>query len=164
MTMYITQPAKIPIKHVIDSGSWFHCITGYVKPFNTSVFRLKIISFEKIELSEIDNPEEIDNTQFNLEEGDFWIMKLQLVNLIKEETTAIPNHILLFDHDGFKFRSVSDDHVSCDSNYARKSGLANIFGRSFYPKIKKDGAITFFLPKEETSYSLSVEGGKIKEV
>ncbi|TAL81400.1 MAG: hypothetical protein EPN88_00555, partial [Bacteroidetes bacterium] len=75
---------KIPIKYVIDSGAWFQCHSKmYEKYFD---FRLKLFSFKKIDLADIDEPNKIDN--FDSEEGNLWLMKLQIVNLNKKEVAS----------------------------------------------------------------------------
>lgn len=154
---------KIPIKHAIDSGAWFQCHSKmYEKYFD---FRLKLISFEKINLYEIDEPSKID--KFDPEQGHLWLMRIQIINLNKMEVAYgyITGSILIVDQDNYKFSEFDDFHLTRNSKYADKVGLKSFAGLSFRPKIKYTGAIAFFLPKdEEIEYYISVLDGDIQEV
>ena len=95
----------ISIKEAIDNGTWFHCHKDYDdwcdQEFN---IRIKILSFDKINLANVDNPEEI---QF-LDEGIYWIMKVEAISLVKIETDtrALTNSLMLVDQDGFSFNKI----------------------------------------------------------
>ena len=153
---------KVPVNEAINSGAWFKCIS-VDDEHNEYAFRLKIISFEKIKLKEVDAPNKIN---FDLKEGDIWLMKIQCVNLNKNVMSSydIASNIILFDQDDFEFPTVDDDHLQLDSEYSEISGLKNLFGESFIPKIKYWGSVIFYLPKEdEAKYFFSIRGGNINE-
>lgn len=151
---------KIPIKEAVNSGAWLQCHSKmYDKYFD---FRLRLLSFEKIDLADIDEPNKIDN--FDSKEGNPWLMKLQIVNLNKKEVASgyITGSIIITDQDDFEFTEFTDVHLTFNSNFAEKSGLRNFLLR---PKIKYTGALAFMLPKdEEIEYYLSVLDGDIQEV
>ena len=152
---------KIPIKYAIDSGAWFQCTSGYDSDYNRYIFKTRIISFEKVNFSEVDSP---DNISQDLEGGVLWIMKLQIINLNKEEVGVIGGLIRIVDEDDYDFSNVYDYHLCCWSEYAHSSGLKKLYGKYYIPKIKYTGALLYLLPDEETEYYLSVPGGNIKEI
>lgn len=152
---------KIPIKEAISSGTWFNCVVDWIE---TLAFRMRVSSFEKVNLSEVDAIEKINRQTFALENGDFWIMQLEIINLGKKAAQFIALSINISDNAGFEFSPATDFHLCGGSEYAKKSGLATFFGQECFPKIKRTGAITFFLPKEESEYFLTVQGGNIQEV
>jgi hypothetical protein len=154
---------KIPVKEAINSGAWLQCHSKkYDKHFD---FRLKLLSFDKINLSHVDDVNEIK--EFHSAQGYLWLMRLQIVNLNKMEVASgyITGSILIVDQDDFEFSEFDDFHLTLKSNFAKKSGLKNFGGLFFRPKIKYTGAIAFFLPKdEEIEYYISVLDGDIQEV
>lgn len=153
---------KIPVQEAINSGAWFQCCSGYDGHFDEYSFRIKILSFKKIIMSEIDNPEQIN---LEIEGGDLWIMKLQIINLNKKEEGVIDSLIQITDEENYEFKYVSDNHLCRFSKYAETSGLKKLFGKYYMPKIKYTGAILYFLPKEDNAkYFLTVPGGNIREV
>lgn len=153
--------AKIPIKHAIKSGSWLNCEVGDYS------FRIRILGFIKVKLKQIDNPQEID-PKYDLTAGDFWLLKLEVVNFCKKELSAysVRTSILLIDNDDFEFQIVEENHMCWRSDFADKSGLKtfNLIG-GYIPKIKHSGAFMFFLPRDDgAEYFISVTGGEICEV
>ena len=153
---------KIPIKEAINSGAWFNCKCGY-DATDEYDFKLKVLSFDKINLGEIDNPEKID---IDLASGVLWLMKMQIISLNKTAVIRSPKYfIYVIDQDDFVYNYINDSYLALFSNYARLSGLYNFFAVNFMPKIKYTGAIAFYLPDEnEAEYYISVEGGNIQEV
>lgn len=146
---------KIPIKYAIESGAWLHCIDGADETYDDFQFRVKLLSFEKLHL----NPENINQAAYNLEEGDFWLLELQLVNAGKVSLEKkVLNYTIIVDHDECEYPPVHDP----DSVVSSKS----FNGVSFFrPKIKYTGALAFYLPKEdEADYYVSVTSGNIQEV
>jgi hypothetical protein len=154
---------KISIKEAINSGAWFQCCSGYDGHYDKYSFRIKILSFEKVNMSEIDNPEEIN---LDIEGGVLWIMKLQIINLNREKEGIIDGLIQISDEENYEFESVSDKHLCCFSKYAEASGLKRLYAKwdIYMPKIKYSGALLYLLPDEETEFYLTVPGGNIKEV
>jgi hypothetical protein len=149
---------KIPINHAIKSGAWFHAESKEEK------FRVRVLSFEKVNLVDVDNPENLDTVKYNPSEGDFWLLKLQIINLNKRESHITPS-ILILDGEDFEFHQEDDSHLSLFSSYATSSGLRNYYGQSLIPKIKYTGAITFFLPKEDNAeYFITIREGNIQEL
>ena len=150
---------KIPVKEAINSGAWFHCVSESYE------FRLKIISFEKVNLGEVDWKSKI---RLGFEKGIFWLLKLELINLTKRIAYSqnITSKILIFDHEEFEFQQTIDPWLSDSSKiYACETGLATFYQGNFIPKTKYTGAITFMLPDEEgAEYYVSVVGGNIQEV
>jgi hypothetical protein len=152
--------AKIPIKHAIKSGSWLKC------EFKDYSFRIRILGFIKVKLKQIDNPQEID-TKYDLTAGDFWLLKVDVVNFCKMEIamTLVNPVIFLIDNDDFEFRTAEDWHLWLYSDFAKKSGLKTFFSINYIPKIKHSGALLFFLPRDDSAeYFISVTGGEICEV
>lgn len=156
---------KIPIKEAIDSGIWFNCRTRKYLSNEEIFFRLRVLSFEKIRLEEVDDPHEIE-----LDEGVFWLMRIEVVSLNKKELEPyyIKDRIILTDQDGFEFHAVSDNHLTYHSKYAKITGLNRFAGWSdipyLKPKIKAKGAVAFLLPNDdEADYFLSIDEGSIEE-
>ncbi len=152
---------KIPIKHAIESGNWFQCVSGWDFQHKEHSFRFRVLSFNRVNLEDVDHPEDIS---LNTDGGSLWIMKLQLINLNKTEEGVTHGLIHIVDNDGYNFPTFEDIHIRFDSNYAKVSGLRDLFGKSYIPKIKYTGALVYLLPDEETEYFVSVPGGNIKEI
>ena len=154
---------KIPVKEAIESGAWFNCRTKKYAISDEEIhFKLKVLSFEKINMEEVDEPHKI-----KLDEGVLWLMKIEVVNLEKEEVSPfdITYRILLIDQDGFKFREAFDRHLQQESRYGEINGLSRFAGGpDLKPKIKAKGAIAFLLPDDDDAeYFLSIEYGDIVE-
>lgn len=149
----------IPIKEAISSGAWLH----FSNPEEELDFRVKVLSFRKIDLKEVDNPEKVE-----INEGAIWyLMTIEFINLTKEEISQYQwkDEIVLIDNDGYKFNCKSDDHLGLDSEFSKKSGLYEFYAGDYIPKIKYKGAITFLLPDEpEAEYSLTMSEGTVIEV
>ena len=149
----------IPLKEAINSGAWFHfeIKNGKVR------FRVKFLSFEKLDLSRVDNPVNIKD----LELGIWFILTVEFINLCKERiaTSDWIDDILLKDQDGFEFNEKTDMHLSYLSEFAEKSGLDKFYSEYYIPKIKYKGAISFLLPNEsEQEYLILVKDGSIQEI
>lgn len=156
---------KVPIKHAIESGAWFHC-TSFVG-LEMYEFRLKILSFTKIALDEIDETFKIDANRFDLEEGDFGLLKFQMVNLAKAQIgTEIIATLQILDHDEFQYAPILEDHLCVYSKFAQTSGLSKmVLSSDLFPKIKCAYSCAYFLPKEDNAeYYLAVACGDIQEV
>jgi hypothetical protein len=151
----------IPIKEAIGTGAWLHCEIN-----ESTKFRLKVLSFRKLNLSEVDEPEKI---HIKDENTILWIMDIEVINLSKEPISSGdegPGKLILVDQDGFKFYAFQDSHLTVWSDFAEKSKMNRFYVLSkLSPKIKAVGAITFLLPDDdEAVYSISIRGGSVKEV
>lgn len=151
----------VPIKEAISSNTWLQCEHQY--GYNSYKFRLKIISFEKLNLSLVDNPEEIEGIDSN---SLIWKLDIEIIGLNKE---PIPPHcstdcLLLVDQDGFKFPFFEDRHLHMASEFSRISGLYRFYTKDLLPKIKAVGSITFQLPDDgEAEYFISIQNDGIVE-
>ena len=153
----------IPIKEAISTGAWLHCEFNY--NYELIQFRIKVLSYRKLNLSEVDEPEKINFR----DEGTFvWIMDLEVVNLTKERISSHEqalSQLILVDQDGFKFYTFQDFHLCCGSKFAVKSKTKRFDGEYLFPKIKAVGAMPFLLPDDDDAiYSISMRRGSIKEV
>lgn len=167
---------KIPIKEAINSGSWFKCqVVTYLHYYpdhrhdDEFNFRLRILSFDRINLDEVDDPARMD--MMDLYEGILWLLKFEVVNLFKKELSPwyVLDSVRVIDRDGFEFQASNDSHLTYDSNYAKITKLDrfhDITGNPpLIPKVKTSGALAFLLPDEENAeYHISVVGGNIQEV
>jgi hypothetical protein len=151
----------IPIKEAINSGAWLHCEIVFSN--GTNMFRLRIISFRKLKLSEVDEPDKIKEIDSNTS---YWIMDIEVINLTKEpiSTSDSTDLIILIDQEGFQFPVFGDGHLRCSSKFAEKSLLKRFYGMNLIPKIKAVGAIPFQLPDDDDAvYSISLKKGTISE-
>lgn len=160
--------AKIPIKHAIKSGSWLKCDGSY--NWDGTIidysFRIRILGFIKVMLKQIDNPQKI-NPKYDLTAGNFWLLKLEVVNFCKKEVygAILKQRIILIDNEDFEFQVIEEDHLRLYSDFANKSGLRTFYSINFIPKIKHSGSHLFFLPSDDSAeYFISVTGGDICEV
>lgn len=163
---------KIPIKYAIESRAWFRCETNLLhssggEPFN---FKLRALSFSKINLDEVYEPEG-QPWQVQLDQGDLYILKIEVVNLNKDAVRGwdIEGRIILVDQDDFAFDTVRDMDFTYNSNIAKSTGLNRFSSvgnvRPLQPKIRVSGALAFLLPDDEKAeYFLSVGSGNIQEV
>lgn len=153
----------IPIKEAISTGAWLHCEAKY--NYELIQFRIKVLSFRKLNLSEVDNPERID---FRDEHTIVWIMDLEVVNLTKERIRAGDDalcKLIIVDQDGFNFYTFHDSHLCCSSDFAKTSKTYRFYAEYLIPKIKAVGAMPFLLPDDdEAVYSISIRGGSVKKV
>jgi hypothetical protein len=154
----------VPIKEAVNSGAWLHC-EKRDNLFKVNQFRLRIISFKKINLKDIDNPEEIEKFD---ETGNLWLMKIEVINLNKEPTSTYNNtgKLKLIDNDGFQFPKFKDGHLERLSKYSNSSGLDRFWSTDLLPKIKAIGSIVFHLPDDEDAeYFIAFEdNGIVQEV
>lgn len=153
----------VPIKEAINSGAWLHCeYQGYDELIK---FRLKVNSFRKITLLEIDNPEDMTSHDPN---SILWLAQIEVINLTKSpiHPNKGPNVLFLVDNDEFCFPVFKDDHLHCYSEYSDKTKLNRFFIGDLLPKIKAVGSIVFQLPDDDDAiYSIGFkEGGTVQEV
>jgi len=154
----------VPIKEAINSGAWLQC-EKRSNLFEANQFRIKINSFRKLNLSEIDEPEKIDNLENS---AVLWLMNIEVVNLNKEPTRTRGNvyALILIDNDGFSFPVFDDSHLNLSSDFAKTSGLKRFYGGTILPKIKTLGSLVFQLPDDDDAeYFISLEdNGIVQEV
>ena len=149
----------IPIREAINNNLWLQ----FESNLKDLIFRLKIKSFKPIDLSEVDNPEEIQN---NLE-GLWWIMNIECINLTKQNLYhfTFKRYIQIKDNDSFLFNYNDNKHLSLYSDFAENSGLRNLYATDLIPKIKYTGALLFFLPDEvDQDYTIALENGIVYEI
>jgi hypothetical protein len=137
----------VPIKEAVNSGAWLHC-EKRDNLFKVNQFRLKILSFKKIDLKDIDEPEKIEDFDGT---GDLWLMKIEIINLNKEPTSIFDNirKLKLIDNDSFQFPKFNDSHLELSSDFGKTSSLNRFFHCDLMPKIKAIGSISFLLPDDE---------------
>lgn len=156
---------SVPIEYAIDSTCYYRCQTGDTPPID---FKIRFLSLEPLDLSQILNPSEISRA-YNPKEGFFMLLKVELTSFYKEviETRRIINDLLIVDQDGFQFNVSHDSHMCGYSNkeFSERMGLDAFYGGEFRPKIKCTGTLPFFLPKEDDAkYSFAVYKGSIQEL
>jgi hypothetical protein len=157
----------VPVKEAVSSRAWLSFTADYLNSWDKEnyqiKFRVKILSFSKINLDAVNQSSEID-AQYR--GGIWWLMRLEVVNLCKKQIDAddFGNLILLLDQDQFEFEVAYDRHLCRDSEYAEKSGLDRLYAGKLLPKIKVLGAVAFYLPEEDDmEYFLAVKNGKVCE-
>ncbi|TXD84101.1 hypothetical protein ESY86_10625 [Subsaximicrobium wynnwilliamsii] len=153
----------VPVKEAINSGSWLHCeCNDYDRLIK---FRLKISSFRKLVLTEIDNPDKIGT----IDEGAMlWLMQIEFINLTKDPIHPRygPPYLLLIDQDGFRFHIFEDGHLESGSQFSKTSGMHRFGYTELIPKIKAVGSIVFQLPDDaDAEYSISIKNnGVVQEI
>lgn len=149
----------ILIQEAITYGTWMHC--EWKEHKINYQFRVRILSFRKLSLSEVDEPEKIvliDSSKT------IWLMELEIVNLTKEPIAPIKGsgQLVLINQDGSKFNIFGDLHLGCSSKFAEKSKMRRLYFQSLVPKIKVIGTIPFQLPDDnEAVYSISLKKGSL---
>jgi len=149
----------VPVKEAINSGAWLHFISND----ESLQFRLKVLSFHKLNFTEVDNPESIQQKDSN---SQWWLMGVESINLTKRNIHPLifVGSLLLVDQDGFEFKVTRDTHLWLRSDFSKKSGLCRFFIDELIPKIKAVGTISFLLPDDdEVVYSLSMQNGMVQE-
>lgn len=153
----------VPIKEAINSGLWFQCEKTN-NLFEANQFRIKVNSFRKLNLSEVDEPEKISDLENS---AVLWFRNIEVVNLNKEPTRTRNNvyELRLVDNEGFNFPVFRDGHLNYISDFAKTSGLKRFFDGTILPKIKTLGSLVFQLPNEDDAeYYISLDGGHVQEV
>ena len=154
-----TKYDMIPIKEAISSAAWLNCVNE-----DQSIhFRVKIISFNKFSLEDINEPEKIKLIDSN---GQWRVLQIEVVSLSKKiiYSSDGPGELLIIDQDGFEFEVTYDDHLWRSSDFGMKIGLRRFYFEKLIPKVKAIGALAFFLPDDdEAVYSISLKEGTISE-
>ena len=154
----------VPIKEAINSGAWLHC-EQRKNLLESNQFRIKINSFRKINLSEIDNVENVSGIDSN---STIWLLGIEVINLnkIPLQVYKATQQLILIDQDGFNFPIFEDHHLHSNSEFSNKTKLKRFWNDDLLPKIKAVGSLTFQLPDDDDAiYSLGIkEGGTVQEV
>ena len=150
----------IPIDDLLRDGCWLRCTTKnrWTKDTDEWTFRMRILSFERLDYSQVDRPEIRDS----IPEGVLcWLMTVEVVNTTKVSVLFgyLKQQMRLVDCDGFQFED--DDCGLYFSDFAKKTGLS--LG-SLLPKVKARGAVIFKVPDEDTNYSLAIKDGTMEEL
>lgn len=149
----------VPVREAINSGAWLH----FSFDDGTNQLRLRVLSFEKIDLIQVDNHEQIEHDESGAQ---WWLMKIEAVNLNKSQIIPglMHQYILLVDQQGFQFNVTVDSHLWCFSGFSDESGLHRFYNDELIPKTKRVGAIAFLLPDDnEAEYSLAMKYGTVRE-
>ena len=152
----------IPIKDLVRDGSWLKCMARnrWTKDTNEWTFRMRILSFERLDYPEMDRPlhEQLTPTE---EGAVWWLMKLEVVNLSKVSLLFgyLTQEMRVVDGDGFQFEG--GDGGLHFSDFGRQIGLS--LG-SLSPKLKAHGAVLFKVPDEDAEYSLTIKDGTMEEI
>jgi hypothetical protein len=158
---------NIPLRQMIDSGSWFNC-EGQGSFMPRRFFRIRFTSFRPVEISEIDEPQRIEG--FNIKEGRLWLLSFSVVNLGKEGFSAwdVKTSFLIVDQDNCAFEEAHDTYLSCVSAFSVKTGVRRYSGTApaLPPKMVTEGDALYLLPDEESpQYSLTMKKtGTIEEI
>jgi hypothetical protein len=149
----------ILLDDVINNGFWLHC--EFPVKDQLYKFRLKVLSFQKLNLIEVDEPEKINMWKDTI----IWLMEVEIINLSKEPmASGFLSHINIINTKGSKFIRTGDAHLCSHSEFAKKKRLDRFFGPYLNPKIKAIGTLIFRLPVDgEDVYSISIRSGSICE-
>ncbi|MDP2100118.1 MAG: hypothetical protein U1C51_04410 [Candidatus Izemoplasmatales bacterium] len=131
-----------PLNEIIETGSWLRVdVEGDPK----RSFQFRPTSFSKIDMSEVDNPEKLDEIDIN---SNIWLLNLDIINLSKREYSSIDftSVIYILDEDSCAFSIITDSHLMLSSKFAKVSGLNKFFCVNLRPKIGKSVAIAYQLP------------------
>jgi len=152
----------VPVKEAISSGAWLYCEYSYNN--STFQFRVKVISFNKLDLSEVDRPEKIELPDANCE---IWLLGIEILNYLNEpiSTSSCSDMLLLADQDNYMFKIFSDIYLRGLSDYSTNARLNRLYNKNVYPGYNIIGIIPFILPiDDEAVYSLSLKhNGIIRE-
>lgn len=150
--------SSVLIRKAIESGGWQVCRQSR----SSALFKIRLFSFEKIDLSEVDNVDELEEETC---EGVLWLMRMEIVNLHK--TSLHPPQfrdiLRVVDSDGCEFEPCDDYHLCSSSEYAQRSGLARLISARLRPKILRKIAVAFQVADEDSEYSLTISDGSIRE-
>ena len=149
------------LNDAINNGTWFHC--EFKRNINLYQFRLKVLSFQKLDVTQVDEPEKI-----KMENGTtIWLMEAEMINICKEplSSSLAIGFLNLVNQNGLSYRMGFESHLSALSEFAKKKRLIRFNVQALIPKIKAVGAILFRLPENEDDsvYSLSMRNGSIRE-
>jgi hypothetical protein len=150
---------SVKLNEAILSGDWCKCNCATVE-HGTIEFKLKPKHFSKIDVTKIDGYETM-----KIDDGEFWLLKLDLVNVSKSQYDAyyIFRIVVLTDQDGYNYHAFDHGKFTY-SEYADLNATNRFRSMSpvLVPKIKTSGALPFFLPyDEEAEYSINIVSGDL---
>jgi hypothetical protein len=172
MTEVIMGSQVIPIKKVTGTGDWLRL---ELQPEHSSgeelinmkatneglplVLQLRFIEFTKIELDMVDAPEKLSLPP----SSNVWRLGLEVVNLCRRELPAslVGYRVVIADQNGFEYRIVRDNHLTCYSEYANSSGLHAFHRAILPPKIKRTGSFAYEIPAEFEQLFLIARRGEL---
>jgi len=140
---------KISVEHAINSSAWFQYENSGLS--DTVKFRVRFTCFRQVQFSEIDDIDNIDSS-LPIRDGKLFLLSFELINLSKESTSSL--YISIQDNDNCRFDCLGSDHLTKNSDFARRNKLRNI---QFLPKFKYFKDYIFLLPNEESNYYLTTE-------
>lgn len=148
----------ILLNEAIEAGAWLQVKT------NNFSFKIKLFSFSKIDLANIDNPEYLTIPI----ESNVWLLKLEIMNTSKEQiySSDMRNSLKLADDEGYTFSFMDysgNDHLIHRSEFAKESGVSNLDGKELPPKIRRSGAFVIELPDDFEQLFLTVQDGEISD-
>lgn len=148
----------IPLRKAIESGAW---LIGTSQEDEEIRFQVKPLSFEKVNLSLVDSPEELE---IDLD-ANIWLLKLSVVNLFRSPVfvNSLRRSLILKDIENFEFHAYEESHLSNSSAFAKTSGLAKFWNCDLPAKIRKSGAFTYELPESFEEIFLAVKDGDLRE-
>ena len=147
------------LNDAIKNGTWFHC--EFPVKDQLYQFRLKVLSFQKLDLTEVDEPEKINNWKDTI----IWLMETEIINLSKEPMfSGFLSKIYLKNQYGSKFVRSGDSHLDNYSEFSKKKRLDRFAGQYLNPKIKAIGTLIYRLPiSDESIFQILIFDGNINE-
>lgn len=155
---------KISINKMVETCGWLNCHIireGYWGANGEFNCRLCIKDFKKtVQDQSLKSPY---GDGYDLKEGDFWLLFVEIVNLDKQPWQCIiDTELVILDADDFEYTVVSCNYIN---DYFDKNNIMKISSVTFQPKIKYKGAFAFFIPKDDEGvYYLKLKNGTIKEI
>lgn len=155
---------KVPVEEAINKNDFIHF--GYFQDDDDETgldYGIRPLSFDRVDMNEVDEPEKIEFL-----EGVLWLLQFKAVNLEKKRFDAyiVRNDLVLLDQNDNEFHAFIDDHLTYESNFAKKYKLNSLASWSSVPSlsplIPRNTALVFNLPDLEGQvYSLSNESRSI---
>lgn len=106
----------VPIKEAINNSLWLHC--EYEGNKEIIQFRIKVDSFRKLNLKEIDKPENIVMLD---SDASLMIMDIEVVNLVKDSKNSnnLVGSLILTDQDEFNFPVFTDIYFMLEFKFCQ---------------------------------------------
>lgn len=124
--------SNLPIQYSINNSIIFACVSK--KSENNVMFKIKLLSFNPVDFSEIDNVEKIEDFEEN---GVLYLLKCDIINLSKFELDFedIRRSLLIADEDDFEYKIFYDYEMFYNTDFGEKFGLKRTRISHFRPKI-----------------------------
>lgn len=136
---------KLSIENAINSGDWYEYKDG------DRIFRFRIISFRKVQLSEIENIDRIDSS-LPINDGILLLISIELINLSKNRSSGYGLYLSILDEEDFKFNDLDCNYLTKNSGFARRNNLRSV---DYIPKFKYKRGLIFLVPNENSKYYLT---------